>query len=420
MAIIFGILIFFGLFFSYKKNKDLFSPSKWYFLSIIYFFKNIFLEEYSLNIYFIYLLLISLGFVFVILESKVTKVSDGLNFKKRKLINQKKIFRFLVVLSIIPIVTQFYFILSYGNIFDYVNELAWRVRDWQGQGHLQALIKILPLINLIYLILIFSCKVEKKWRFIYIIHLVIVVFFGILSGSRGSSLYVLLNVLILYNYFQNRLTLIKIAPLILLFLIVASVFGVVRNQIKVSDNEIVYYNQGSLKESLQSKQESYGLIGLKGVYDKKYTDLEYGSTFLTTLTNLVPRSFWPEKPPSGGVLLTKHIEGGKYGGTSHYSTGIYTEFIMNFGYVLGPILATLFMIFLGKRIIKHYNILIYNRDFFSLKKLLIAVFLLLQFQRLIGGITFGEFTNLFFSLMRDVFFLYMIFFIMKLFKIKLH
>lgn len=412
-------LLFIGVLYSYVKNKDLFSPSKWYFLYIFYFFKNIFFREYSIEIYVIYFLLIFLGFVFVSLESKATKHSMVAVYKKEKLINQNQIFIFLLLLSILPIITQWNFVKSYGNIFEYINGISLRVKEWKGKGALQALIKLLPLINIIYLILIFAYKVQKKWIYIYIVHLGIVVFFGLLSGSRGSSLFVILNVLVIYNYYHKRLIIAKIAPIIVAFFLVAAVLSIVRNQVKSDGQEIVFYDKDSFKDNLASDHESYGLIGLKGVYGKEYSDLEYGLTFFTVVTNFVPRYFWPSKPSSGGVLITKHIDGRMYTGTSNYSTGIYAESIMNFGYIAGPLFATILMIILGNKIIKYYNTFISKREMFSVKKIIFTTFLLLQFQRIIGGITLGEFTNLFFAMIRDIFFIYTIFFLMKLFKVKL-
>ena len=65
----------------------------------------------------------------------------------------------------------------------------------------------------------------------------------------------------------------------------------------------------------------------------------YGLTYLTVFTNIIPRAMWPGKPDTGGVILTKEYKG-EFGGTSHTSTGIIPEAIMNFGVPLGIIVGT--------------------------------------------------------------------------------
>jgi len=91
-------------------------------------------------------------------------------------------------------------------------------------------------------------------------------------------------------------------------------------------------------------------------------DIEYahGATYLAALTNVVPRSVWPEKPTGGGPFLKNTIYPGAYvvgrRGNSSLTTGLQTEAFINFGYfglmlfpfLFGALLKFVFL--LGNRI----------------------------------------------------------------------
>ncbi len=98
-----------------------------------------------------------------------------------------------------------------------------------------------------------------------------------------------------------------------------------------------------------------GLIPLQIIFSEEYRDYRYGETLVTPITNFVPRKIWPDKPESGGVVLTKFAEGRAYTGTSHYSTGMLAESIVNFGYVVGPMFAAGVTLVLSFVIVRFYG-----------------------------------------------------------------
>lgn len=421
MQIFLVLLLLVAVFLSYYKNRDIFSPVKWYYLSLIYFFKNIFLNDYPLEIYFIYVLFIFVGILFTNYENKLKFIKY--NIAPRKiLLSQNNIFKFLILFSLIPLFAQLYFIQKYGGINGYINGLSLRVVEWKGKGYITALIGVFPIINMIFLILILKFKVKKKWKLAYFIHLIITILLGLLSGSRSAALYGIINYFIVYNYFIKRVKFSKILPLLFVLLFLAASLSIIRNEIKADDGKLTFYNEENFQSNLSksNEMESYGLIPLKGIINKEFENFQYGLTFLTVITNFVPRTIWPGKPDSAGVIITKHIDGYYYSDTSNYSTGIITESVMNFGYFFGYFIGFVILIFIGIKIIKFYNLYIINTEKnYNFKNTIIDTYLLIAFQKIIGGILFGEFTNIFFNLIKDLLLLYFIIWLMKLFKIKI-
>lgn len=77
--------------------------------------------------------------------------------------------------------------------------------------------------------------------------------------------------------------------------------------------------------------------------------LLYGTTYVAAFANLIPRSFWPEKPVGGGPVIKNMIWPGSYQvgrkGNSSLTTGFFTEGLMNFGYLgflIVPVLWSLY------------------------------------------------------------------------------
>ena len=81
-------------------------------------------------------------------------------------------------------------------------------------------------------------------------------------------------------------------------------------------------------------------------YIYQNNSLSYGMTYLTAITNLVPRSIWPSKPDPGGVVFTRDYTNGMYDEFNQYSTGLFPEAIINFGMIGGFIFGSLLLFIL--------------------------------------------------------------------------
>lgn len=344
----FTLLVFlvFGVIFSIMCNRDIFSPAKFYHLSLSVYFLDIFLSDHQIYVYSIYFTYILIGMLMSLFENRLLSKMD---FKLvRSSLPGKLPPRFFLMLwciSLLPIISQIYLIHIMGGIDSYAGAVALRVQKWRGLGPLLMLIKFFPVINLVYFTvgLTYKKKHEKLWWLFYLFHLVIFVFLALLSGSRGFLLFQFIFMLVIYHYLKTRIKIKHAIITGLALFLIASFLGEVRNRLT---------SQGALESvwdkpwtKLNLKTFEYGTIGLDAVFSRDYTEYKYGTTFLAGITNLVPRKIWPKKFESGGVVLTKFNRGSHYTGTTNSSPGIITENILNFGYSLG-IISGAFMLFL--------------------------------------------------------------------------
>lgn len=419
MNIFFIVIIAFAMLSSFFRNNDIFSPVKWYFLSLVTYFNDVFVKEVSIEVSVMFFCFIIVGIVFSRLEKKNTLKNTRLN-QRKELKNQNSIFLFFILLSFIPISVQFYFFSLYGGLYNYVSGIATRVLDWQGFGYLTALLSIYSIINTILLIIIFKFKIKKIWLRVFVIHFIILVLMGALSGSRSAMLFGFVHLIVFYNYFRNRVTLKAALPFALILIIGASFLAIVRNEFRVSDNEVAFLKD-KLEISEASLGDSYGIFSFQKVIEKPFDDYQYGLTYLTTITNFIPRLLWPEKPSSAGVIITKFIDGKYYSGTSHYTPGLICEGIINFGYYFGPVFAIILLIFLGTKIIKFYNTKLFDitsNTYHTYQNTIIYPYILLINTKIMGGILVGEFTAVFFDFLKTYIILFFIVLLMKVLGLK--
>ena len=416
------LYLFFAIFVSFKTNKDYFSPVKFYLAYLFMYFFDIFINNYTFKIHLVYLYLISLGFVFILIENYIMKdmVLETKLKWYRSLKSQRKFIYLIWFLSSIPILAQFYLIYLDGGIIGYINKIGLRVDGWKGLGPILVLKKILPLLNYIYLIvgLNFSVKNKKQWWMLYLIHFLILIFIGLLSGSRGSTLDIFIVLLVCANYFKKRISILKISSLAIILLSTAILLSFARSNL--------YYNDGLKFKSTNDYSEieydvqltKYGLIPLKYLYeDKKYTDLKYGETFLTVVTNFIPRKLWPSKPDTGGLVLTKYYAKPGYSDYSNFSTGLVGESIINFGYNLGIIYSFIFFVIIAILVVKYYRkflkIISSNESLHSNIIFLRTTVYFIILQRVLAANLLGEFTNIFFTLIQKLILFELVFYFIK-------
>ena len=188
----------------------------------------------------------------------------------------------------------------------------------------------------------------------------------------------------------------------------------------------LYYNDGLKFKSTNDYSEieydvqltKYGLIPLKYLYeDKKYTDLKYGETFLTVVTNFIPRKLWPSKPDTGGLVLTKYYAKPGYSDYSNFSTGLVGESIINFGYNLGIIYSFIFFVIIAILVVKYYRkflkIISSNESLHSNIIFLRTTVYFIILQRVLAANLLGEFTNIFFTLIQKLILFELVFYFIK-------
>lgn len=436
--IVYFLLIFylFSALLSVLANRELFTPVKFYFLSILLYFLDVFLSPQLPEIYIIYFCYILFGLLLIFLEKKlIANFKYTMDrFRERKsptLVNPNIIFTCLLFLTIIPILSQYYMISLSGGIQEYFVSMKLRVISWSGLGYIYILRDFLPIINLIFfmILIIFDFKNKKSWVIVYIFHLILTLLISGMTGSRSAVLNTILFNIIAYHYLVKP---IKLRILIISFfaLIVSStILYSARQQVNFDGDKISLLNENfDLLESLKERSTSiYGIIPLNIIYSSEFNNFQYGLTYLTSVSNFIPKFIWPGKPASSGIILTKFYWGANYEGSTNFSTGIVAEGVMNYGYALGPFIGFFLGLILAYNILKVFRLLrrylkksiIDNSVKIKYEKIIKYIFLIIVLLPQIGNATMSESNNLGFNFIKQIlFYLIIDFLIFKLIKLN--
>ena len=426
----------FSVVLSFHKNSEIFTPSKFYFLFLFLYFFDIFVSPQIFAVYIIYLVYIFLGIILILIEQKLIgnfkfHIDILRNLKKPTLLNPNPIFISLLFLTLIPLLSQLYMISLAGGLQAYFISMKLRVISWSGLGYIYIFRDFLPIINLFFFIvlLMFKFKSKKFWAIIYIFHLILTLAIGAMSGSRSAILNTIVFNIVAFHFIIKEVKKRSIIFFSILLLLFSTILYNARQQVSFDDGSLNFLNKDfSLVDSLKEKTTSiYGIIPLIIIYEKEYKNFNYGSTYLTTITNYIPKFIWPSKPSSSGVLLTKFYYGGLYEGSTNFSTGFITEGIMNFGYVLGPFIGSFFFITiccfvlifyrsLKRDLIKQANNLDYILD---LKRTMRLIFFIIILVQIPASSTIAESNNIGFNFIKQlVFYLFIEFFVYRLIHFK--
>lgn len=326
------------------RQKDLFSPSKFYILFLAVYFFEIFINDQSIYVYMTYISYILFGLFFVFIDC-YGKNPVNRSLLKSSGLNQKRALLALWALTLIPILSQLYLISYFGGLLGYLASIKLRVLEWRGLGVFLVLISILPLVNIIFLMLGLTFKVDKKsWWILYFIHTLLMVSIAMLSGSRGAVLFGFVYILIAGHYFYRRVSIKLVVTAVCILLLSASALEGIRNYVP-SETEYSLTDSLDMINLSEVKIFRYGIIPLDMLFEREdYKDYKYGTTFLSAVTIFVPRSIWPDKLETGGEVLTQFSHGSEYTGTVNFSPGLFVESILNFGYVLGVIFYSIVMV----------------------------------------------------------------------------
>ncbi|MDI6448181.1 hypothetical protein [Anaerobaca lacustris] len=330
------ILLLCALALCFASNRDIFSPGKFYHMSLTVYFVDIFLSKQNAYIYAIYLGYVLVGMGLSVLEAYTLSRSGAVPpLRKPSGMVPPRFVLVLWALSIIPILAQCYLIHITGGLVALAMTIAHRVGEWRGLGHIVMLVKLIAPINLVYFAvgLAFTKRHAGIWWMVYLLHLLVFAVMALLQGSRGFILLQFVSMAIVYHYLRRPVKLRYALAGGVALLVIAGFLGTVRNNLTRLEN--LHDLREMQGDTLNLRMLSYGVNPLNVVFEREFTDYQYGKTFLTPVTNFIPRRIWPDKFESGGVVLTKFLRGRHYLGLSHMSTGIVTESILNFGRPLG-------------------------------------------------------------------------------------
>lgn len=306
--------------------------------------------------------------------------------------NRQIIWRKIWLISLIPILAQLYLINLMGGFAGYIHSIGLRVKEWSGLGIYIILIRSMGIINLVYFfVIIKSHKVSRyEWLF-YWANFTLFVIISLLSGSRSTLLVNFVIMFIVYYYYVERVGVGRFFLLGIITLLLAMVIGVARNGYSYEGGELTTgFSNPNLDKKIEAANFSYGLFPLEVITKQEYLkSYSFGATYISAFTNIIPRSIWPDKPDTGGVVFTKQYQN-IHQGYSNYSTDFIVEGILNFGYFGGTVFAYLLLFIIYIRFISYYR---KKRKFVYLRSAIIYFVGYVCLLFLIPTYLHGEFTT---------------------------
>lgn len=388
------ILLLLAIALCFASNRDIFSPGKFYHGFLVLFFADVFLSEQNGYVYAVYLGFVFAGMLMSLLEAYTLSRRRSASVGPEPCRNVPG--RFVVrlwIASIVPVLAQCYLIHITGGVGSLAVTIAHRVVEWRGLGPLIMLIKLIAPINLVYFAvgLAYTKRNSRVWWSVYLLHLFLFLAVAVLQGSRGFVFIQFVFMAVVYHYLKRpiKLRYALLAGTTMVFM--AAFLGTVRNNLTRLERF------GRLSEmhgdTLNLKILSYGTNPLDVVFSREFTDYQYGKTFLTPVTNFVPRKIWPDKFDSGGVVLTKFWRGRSYTGLTHMSTGLVAEGIINFGYPFGMLAGFAILLTIMLMTFRYY---VYFRRQLGKTSGVILVLLTCIYAyiaSIAGDLLYGEFQN---------------------------
>lgn len=355
------ILFFFFLLvvcFALIANRDIFSPTKWFLATLGVYFSDIFFSVYIFEIYVIYFIILLAITIFIDIERKL-KPSFKSTYGQYSNIKHGYSCRYNVVFMVLfipSLFAQFYLINLFGGIEAYINIIGMRVVEFRGLGPVIVIKNSYFMIFIIYFMFYITKKNRKYIDFLFFgLALSGTIIIGLLSGSRGTLLLPFVYLLVIYHYLKRPIPVAVVVIALCLLLSTAAVLSVARSGYKMLDGTITTGISADNKASFSFSY--YGLLPLEIVLNEQNRKLHYGSTFFTIFTNFIPRKIWPEKPDTGGVVLTKEYTGDAWEGSSNLSTGLISENVINFGN-FGVVTGILMIVFMVLFSVSKYSLIL--------------------------------------------------------------
>lgn len=386
---------------SVSATRDLFSPSKFYLLMFATFHVGICFFPYSLETWMLVLLVLMVGAMTAVFESqtparraapKNLPVPMPVPVPHRAL--DKRLFLVLWLISAGPIAAQLYMVQTLGGIEAYINSIGMRVLEWRGLGFLTIVIGMMAPLNFVYFAAGLTRKRSVQWWALYGIHLGLLLALAAMTASRSGFLNTFIMMAFVYHYVKKPLNpaLVTIAGVAILSF--ALVLGAARNNFGFDNDG---FRTGlETSESIYEKQSFlYGVTPLDIIVENGPHDLAYGGTFATVFTNFIPRQFWPDKPETGGVVLTKVYTGDAWAGASNLAPTFLGEFIINFGWAGIALYLVIYplMMFL---LVRRYRTVLANLRAERSARAVMDLIIYLTVMTGFVALMIGEFTNVIF------------------------
>lgn len=391
-------LVFLGLFISYHRNKDLFSPIKIYIYYSIFFYLSLFVSEVTFLTLAVYTFLLLSILILIPFERSFIGVCD-LGFRKVR----QSMWSYIVlwVLTVPGLMVKIWFVYEAGGLSSYLDSLAFRVLNWKGQGHYIVLLGMIPALSLMYFTLIIrdSNAGWLRWGS-FAVHFLMFIAIGLLMGSRSFIAIPLLGYLLSYSYFKRRLSFGAVVVFLIFIVILVGVLGAVRSNYGITISDIsMLFSIGSFELA----HFSYGVNPLEIVFSSGSHPLLMGESYLSLFTNFFPRSIFESKLQTGGVTFTQYYTNNQWEGMSYLAPSAVGEAVMNFGLAPG-----IFIGFLLNLIVMLSGVIFYNKftlwalvskqsSLLSRAKSVASFMVYFYYVLLAARFSFAEFTSVFYS-----------------------
>lgn len=339
MLFVIAVLFVFGGSIAVTSNSDTFSPAKFFVAFYLLFHVGAYFDPPSQQALMLAALPLVLAVVFVFYEAtRVQYLPSAASLVRKPLPDRGSYVVPLAiwVLSLPSLFAQMVMIDEFGGVSGYIASINTRVVDWSGLGWARVLIGMLSAVNVAFFAIGVSRRRSTVWWALYGAHFVMVLALGLLSGSRSGALNVVALLIFALHYIRRPVAMPAAASASAALIGFASLLGVARNGFKLEDGELTTGFQNST-EAFSFNSFSYGIEPLRVITETYSMVLAHGSTFVSLLTNAVPRSIYPQKPDTGGVFFTKNYVGDAWEGYSNLTPTFLGEWIINFDYLAGII-----------------------------------------------------------------------------------
>jgi hypothetical protein len=337
-------------------NRDMFSPGKFYLLSFLLFYVGALTspENYELWLLILVVLLIGIATVCFEARSSVGPAAHRARSVESGALRQRNIALWVWLASLPAIGAQIYLVQQFNGLEGYINTIGNRVIETRGLGPAKTLISTIVVLNLIYFAVGLTRARSTLWWALYVMHVSIVLVVGALSGSRGSILTVFATQVFVYHYLRRPVKIVYALPIGVVLLAFAMIIGVMREGIKLEDSGLST-GLDSTEQVLALSTFNLGVAPLQILLNADDLQLANGSTLLSVVTNVVPRSWWPEKPDTGGVFFTKKYTDNAWEGASNLTPTFLGEGVINFGWFCGVAFFVVVNLVLMYLVASHYK-----------------------------------------------------------------
>ncbi len=378
---------------AYGITRNIAAPQLMFCAVLGFFFFDIFISDHSIYMYGTYVISLLVVLLSCFFNTPIINKPYSGNT-----INYFDVPTITLWLASIPaIISMLYMVAIFDGLASYLVAAKHGTKSFYGLGPLKSIILTIYPISLYYFALLISQKRSYLQYLIYAVHLAILVSISLLSLSRGGLLSHFVFMALIWHFARKRISPIIISGGLVLLLSIASIYGVVRETVSLDEGALdLSIETHSSGQIAKSEWMEFGTFPFESIINESNTKKHWGSTYVTAITNFIPRKIWPNKPDPGGVIFTNEYAPGMYDEYSHFTTGLYPEAMINFGKELGIVIGTIQLFLMCVVLSIYYKKIVYNFDAVKSrtpKKMLSLVIYLYIVWASVMFLT-GEFTSL--------------------------